>query len=89
MHQFNPKGEYKVGQRRAKEFVAKKADGGKVRAIPFSLDKTADALRRLESAGIGNKKAASDFAASRIKSHGIDPLPITGTEAKYKHGGKV
>ena len=32
MHQFNPKGEYKVGQRRAKEFVAKKAEGGRMKS---------------------------------------------------------
>lgn len=63
--------------------------GGNVVALPLSPEKTADALTRLKDAGIMNHGAARDFAASRMKSWGLDPAKRLGVEPKYKRGGKT
>ena len=63
---------------------------GNVSSIPFSVDKTADAMKRLDRAGqVTDKNQAADFAASRLKKGGYDPVDVIGREAKYKKGGRV
>lgn len=67
-----------------------KAEGGQVVGIPFSVEKTADAMKRLSAAGaIANKSHTADYAASRLKKEGYDPVKIIGTEAKYRKGGRT
>lgn len=66
-----------------------KAEGGQVVSIPFSLQESADALKRLQGHGVSVGQQGKDFAASRLKAHGVDPVKTIGTEAKYKKGGWI
>lgn len=81
----------KAGAAKAK--VLTRADGGKVLAIPFSLNQTADALKRLNAAGINTKsRETREFTANRLRAAGRSNDEIqwmTGTQPKYKSGGKV
>lgn len=69
------------------------AGGGKIVSIPFSVSKTADALKRLHEAGktAGKTDQLRDFTASRLSKEGYDYKQILGpeAEAKYKRGGKA
>lgn len=87
-HPFDKHRADKAGAAKAK--VLTRAEGGKILPIPFSVAKTADAFKRLSSAGVNTKNQhAADFAASRLKREGYDPKLVIGTDAKYKSGGKV
>lgn len=69
----------------------KRAEGGNVEPIPFSLAKTGDAMSRLEKAGEleGKSDRAGDFAAAKLQRLGMDPQAMIGRSAKYKSGGEV
>lgn len=89
-HPYSKYSQDKASAARAKALT--RAEGGVV-AIPFSVDKTADALKRLNSAGINTKsRVAREFTANRLKAAGrnSDEIQlITGTQPKYKSGGAV
>lgn len=89
MHPYADKAANKVAHSAAKSRVKGYDSGGNVKALPMSPAKTADAIDRLGKAGILNKDAATDFAASRYKSWGLDPMKSLGRDAKYADGGRV
>lgn len=89
MHPYANKAANKVAHQAARDRVKGYDVGGKVTALPMSPAKTADAITRLGKAGILNKDAATDFAASRMKSWGLDPVERLGREPKYARGGRV
>ena len=88
-HPYASKAANKVASQTARERVKGYDTGGNVKALPMSPGQTADAINRLGKAGILNKDAATDFAASRMKSWGLDPVERLGRPAKYARGGKV